>query len=130
MTALAITRDGKRIVGAVEQLAAHGGSETSEFKSCAVQVWDFQSGKKLDCFDIDGPPLRSMTISPDGRSLISVAGDYKLNVWDLESGKRLAMAILDGILWCVAISQDGESILTGDRAGNVYCLNYHHPEKS
>ena len=36
----------------------------------------------------------------------------------------LAMAALEGMPICVAVAPDGVTILTGDAAGNVYCLRY------
>ncbi|HEX7333758.1 MAG TPA: NB-ARC domain-containing protein [Pyrinomonadaceae bacterium] len=114
---MAITPDGNRLVAALHQ----GTGESQRF---VLQVWDFDSGEELNQFEIDGPAPKHIKISSDGHSLFSIADDYTLRVWDLNSGKRLAFATLDGMLSCVTIAPDGESILAGDQAGNVYCLNY------
>lgn len=119
---MAITPDGKRIVAALHQ-------GTGEAERFVLQVWDFDSGAELNQFKIDGPAPKHMKISADGHSLFSIADDYTLCVWDLNSGKRLALATLDGMLSCITIAPDGESILAGDQAGNVYCLSYRWSER-
>ena len=114
---MAITPNGKRIVAALDQ-------RSGDAQSIVFQVWDFDSGEELNHFKIDGPAPKNMRIGADGRSVFSIANDYTLYVWDLNSGKRLANAALDGLLSCITIAPDGESILVGDEAGNVYCLIY------
>jgi hypothetical protein len=69
----------------------------------------------------------SAAVTADGRDLISVVEGYTLSVWELESGRRRASVTLDGTLSCVAVAEDGESVITADTAGNVYCLRYLRP---
>jgi WD40 repeat protein len=113
LTALAISPSGTRIAGTLNQTAA-----------CLVQVWDFESGTEISQFEIDGPPPKVVRLSPEGRRVISIANDYLINIWDADSGRRQATATLDGILSSVAIAPNGESILIGDQAGNIYCMSY------
>ena len=122
LSTMAITPDGTRIVAVLDQ-------GTGDAQCVLLQVWDFDSGEELNQFRIDGPAPKHMKISSDGHSLLSIADDYTLCVWDLNSGKRLAIATLDGMLSCITIAPDGESILAGDQAGNVYCLDYHSSER-
>jgi len=60
----------------------------------------------------------------DGRRAISGFADRTLRVWDLETGQEQATVVLDVALRSVAIAPDGVTILVGDAAGNVYCLEY------
>jgi len=122
LMAVAIAPDGKRIVGAFDQGLGWK-------QSFVLQVWDFDSGRELDQIKTDGPVPKAIRISSDGRSVFSITTDYTLYVWDLNSGKRLATATLDGMLSCVTIAPDGASILVGDQAGNVYCLDYYHSQR-
>ncbi|MEJ2750146.1 MAG: WD40 repeat domain-containing protein, partial [Anaerolineae bacterium] len=66
----------------------------------------------------------AVAVTPDGRRAISASSDQTLKVWDLATGKELASIALDGSLSCVALANDGVTIVTGDGAGNVYCLRY------
>lgn len=113
---IAITLDGKRLVAALDVASS---------ESFVLQVWDFDSGEELNQVEVDGPPPSVIKVSPNGRTVFALANDYTLYVWDLTSGKRLATATLDGMFSCVTIAPDGNSLLVGDRAGNVYCLDYY-----
>lgn len=60
----------------------------------------------------------------DGSRAISASDDRTLKVWNLETGEELISISLDGSLYCLVLGKDGCTIVTGDGAGNVYCLRY------
>ena len=66
----------------------------------------------------------AVAVTPDGRRAISASSDRTLKVWDLATGQEMATIALEGSLPCVAIAPDGVTIVTGDGAGNIYCLRY------
>ncbi|MCB8966156.1 MAG: hypothetical protein H6660_04600 [Ardenticatenaceae bacterium] len=68
--------------------------------------------------------VRAVAVTPDGARAISASADRTLKVWNLQTGAELASITLDGSLECVAVAPDGVTIVTGDGAGNVYCLRY------
>lgn len=68
--------------------------------------------------------MSAVAITPDGRRPIAASYNGTLKVWDLQTGQELAAVALEGVLGCAALAPDGVTILTGDVAGNVYCLRY------
>ena len=66
--------------------------------------------------------MRAVAVTPDGRRAISASWDRTLKVWDLQTGQELATVALESALHCVDVAPDGVTIVTGDGAGNVYCL--------
>lgn len=61
-------------------------------------------------------PVSSVTITPDGRRVISGGHDQKIRVWDLV-GKVQAKEILahPAAVTCLALSADGTQVLSGSR---------------
>jgi|GEM_PF-1267226 len=58
--------------------------------------------------------VRSVAISPDGRTALSASDDMTLKLWDLATGKELkAYAGHTGIVDSVAFSPDGRTALSG-----------------
>ncbi len=66
----------------------------------------------------------AVAVTPDGECAISASWDRTLKVWDLKTGQELAMVTLDGALHCLTLGPDGVTCVTGDGAGNVYCLRF------
>src|SRR5271166_4578894 len=61
-----------------------------------------------------GSQVRSIAISPDGRSLASGSGDNTIRLWDLPSGKELhRLEGHTGIVSSVAFAPDGRSLASG-----------------
>jgi RNA polymerase sigma factor (sigma-70 family) len=54
----------------------------------AIVVWDTATGKELTRIDCGGPP-GGMVFSPDGKVLVSVDFQRRLQVWDAAAGKKL-----------------------------------------
>lgn len=53
--------------------------------------------------------------------------DGMVRVRDLASGQELATVGLEGARSTVAVASDGVTIVTGDQAGNVWCLRQVEP---
>jgi len=87
-------------------------------------VWDVQSGTLVDTLPTHGPSVRGIGVSPDGRFAVAAAVDRLVRIWDLQAKQELAAAALEGATRCMALSPDGQMMLVGDAAGNVYCLQY------
>jgi WD40 repeat protein len=66
----------------------------------------------------------AVAVTPDGRYAISASDDRTLKVWELATGRELATVALESVPHCVTIAPDGVTIVAGDRAGNIYCLQY------
>jgi WD40 repeat protein len=90
-------------------------------------VWDVQSGTLVDSLPTDGPSIRGIGVSQDGRFAVTAAIDRLVRIWDLQAKQELAAAALEGAPRSLALSPDGQTILVGDAAGNVYCLRHVAP---
>jgi WD40 repeat protein len=89
-----------------------------------LSVWDVQTGTLVDSLPTHGPSVRGIGVSPDGRFAVTTAIDRLARIWDLQAREEIAAAALEGATRSLALSPDGETILVGDAAGNVYCLRY------
>ena len=87
-------------------------------------TWDVQSGALVDSLPTHGPSIRGIGVSPDGRFAVTAAIDRLVRIWDLQAKQEIAAAALEGATRCLALAPDGQTILVGDAAGNVYCLRY------
>jgi len=108
--AVALTPDGRQAVSAS---ADH-----------TLKVWDLATGAEERTLRGHAQGVMAVAVTPDGRRAVSASNDHTLKVWDLATGQELASITLDGPLSCVAVAQDGVTIVTGDGAGGVYCLRY------
>jgi WD40 repeat protein len=114
---LAFTPDGTRLA------AANAVSLADRFVS-AVLLWDVESGKLVKRFTAQGMHPRSLSISPDGRSIASVDWDAGFRVWDVETGRSVgnAMEGHGGFVRAVEYSPSSENIVTAaeDRTARIW----------
>jgi WD40 repeat protein len=55
---------------------------------CEVRVWDLATRKLLWAADDQGSPVRSVSFSPDGRFLVSAAGEGQhVKLWEAKTGR-------------------------------------------
>ena len=81
--------------------------------------------------------VSAVAVTPDGRRVLSASDDRTLTLWNLETGEELASIHLEGVMTCVAVVPpramdtnqpiDQFTIVAGDAAGNVYCLEVVEP---
>ncbi|KAG2343554.1 WD40 repeat-like protein [Suillus weaverae] len=59
--------------------------------------------------------IHSISYFPDGQRMISVSGDKTARQWDLKAGKEIEEArdVCEGMVWAVAVSRDGQWVVTG-----------------
>jgi WD40 repeat protein len=95
-----------------------------------IKVWDLQTRREVHTLIGHDAWVNAIVINSIGDRAISTADDHTLRVWSLQTGQELATVALDRMLECVALAPDGVTILTGDGAGNVYCLRYMENVKS
>jgi WD40 repeat protein/GTPase SAR1 family protein len=64
--------------------------------------------------------VRSVAVSPDGKSAASGSEDHTVKIWDLETGKgRATLDKHSGDVNCVAFSPDGAQIFSGSQDGTI-----------
>jgi len=84
-----------------------------------LELLDVHSGEEIQSFPVDHDNF-SITISPDGKQILTGGSDFNLHLWDLESGEELrVLSGHHGLLTSVAFSPDGSKALTADWAGRV-----------
>jgi WD40 repeat protein len=91
--------------------------------------WDIEARRPIRMIDeAHARWIRGLALSPDGRTLASVADDMQCKLWDASSGKLLRALShhaprtphhYPSMLYAVAISADGKFVATGDRVGLV-----------
>jgi WD40 repeat protein len=84
-------------------------------------VWDLETGRELRVLEGHSSPVYGVTVTADGRSVVSASWDRTLKVWDLESGACLATFTCDAAARCCATTVGGK-IVAGDEGGRVHFL--------
>ena len=69
--------------------------------------------------------MRAVAICPDGRHALSGSGDRRSRLWDLEHRISRAKLTLDSTPLAIALAPDGQTVVVGDRVGNVYHFQIH-----
>lgn len=129
---LANGREIRSITGHVDRVravavAADGGFAISASNDRTLKLWDITSGELIRTLIGHSGWVNSVVLTTNGRRAFSAANDRTLRVWEPATGRELASIHLEASLPCVAIAPDGITIVTGDEAGNFYCLEYVEP---
>jgi WD40 repeat protein len=110
---LAITPDGATAVS--------GGGDRM------VRVWDLDQRTERHALSGHEDEVWAVAVSGDGLRAASAGWDRRLSLWDVESGSALAHASFDHAPTCVRLSSDGATIISGDEAGAIRCLQLGGP---
>jgi len=108
--ALAVTNDGRWAV-------AGGGSRSQR---TALNVWDIQTGNRLNSLDRHTGWVHCLCLSPDNQVLVSGGFDGMLCFWDLASQKCLhAISAHNETVSAVCVMPDGQRAASGGFDNNV-----------
>ncbi|MGQ0633066.1 MAG: WD40 repeat domain-containing protein [Planctomycetaceae bacterium] len=114
---LAFTPDGTKLA------AANCVMLSNQF-AAAVLIWDLASGKLVHRFAFQGMHPRSLSLSPDGRSIAAVDWDVGFRVWDIETGhsRGNATAGHSGSIRAMLYSPTSGEIVTAssDRTARIW----------
>ncbi len=104
----AFSRDGARFAAALSR-----GSRAGD--PAAVSIWEAATGRRLAIFPGRSEELRTLTFTPDGRSLL-IASQSGVRRWRLPTGdddRDRQPAGHKDEAWSVAFSPDGRTLATG-----------------
>ena len=97
-------------------------------ESCPEELrgweWDrinYVLDQSLLTFIVDESWVWSVSLSPDGKSLVTGGSENALKVWDINTGK--VITTLSGAhssqIYCAEFSPDGKYIVSGDSSGEI-----------
>ena len=90
--------------------------------------WNPEDHKPVRKVDAHDRWIRQLAVSPDGKTIASVADDMVCKLWEAESGKEIRRFTdhkemtpnhYPSMLYAVTYSADGHLIATGDKVGHV-----------
>jgi len=92
--------------------------------SWSANLWDLEAGTKLQAFQGHKGNVHAMTLSPDGKTLLTAGEDGTARLWDFESGAPLRVLMTqEEFLFTAAYSRDGRWIAAaggGRKHGDKY----------
>jgi WD40 repeat protein len=108
-------------------MVAIGGSKLSEdCGGCPMygraELWDTASGKLRYAFDASDS-VRSLSFSPDGRTLAGGIFTKELKLWDTRTGRETLSLLAHDRVESVAFSPDGNVLATGGQDGQIKLWN-------
>ena len=100
---------------------SHDGSMVVSGMDKNIMVWEVASGRELRTLTGHSGKIRSVDISPDGKTLVSGGLDGSVTLWDLASAREiLTLGRHDNsAVLSVAFSPDGKNVLSGGADKNV-----------
>ncbi|MGK7920496.1 MAG: S-layer homology domain-containing protein [Trichodesmium sp.] len=76
-----------------------------------ILIWNLQTGELLNTLSEHTANVRSVAISPDGKTLASGSGDGKVKLWDIPTGEMLTSFIHSGVVTAVGFTADGRAVV-------------------
>jgi serine/threonine protein kinase/WD40 repeat protein len=87
----------------------------------ALELWDLQTGQRMQRFAGHSGDVRNLVCSADGRLILSAGTDNTVRLWDVASGKeRRQLKCDDRQVRCIALSPDSKRALSADVYGLVH----------
>lgn len=87
-----------------------------------ITICDLEPGH--DLFELTGHTDRILALAASRNGMRAVSGsqDRTVRVWDLDHRQEIAIFSADGSVDTCALSQDGSTVIAGDRVGQVHIL--------
>ena len=88
-------------------------------RTSTAHLWEAATGKELRAFRGHFDRINSMTLSSDGKWLVTGSDDRTARLWEAATGKEVRTFRHAGNVSAVSLSGDGERLLTGSDDGTV-----------
>ncbi|WP_246275813.1 WD40 repeat domain-containing protein, partial [Brasilonema bromeliae] len=88
-----------------------------------VKLWDVSSGKELKTLQGHSAEVRSVSFSPDSKTIASASSDKTVKLWDTSSGRELKTLRYSAEVRSVSFSPDGKMIASANSDGTVIVWN-------
>jgi tricorn protease-like protein len=114
-------KENKAINGHPESiLFASDGQTLLSGDQAGIHQWNVSTGKIIRLFPTSSGLVRSLALSPDGKTLVSGHADNTVKTWNLSTGEPINTFTghRDWVL-TVAVSPDGHSIISGSRDSTI-----------
>jgi WD40 repeat protein len=100
--------DGRSIFAATwpVSLGQTSGAPGKQARDYPIVRLDVQSGTEIRRFTGHTDRIATLTLSADGRTLVTASNDLTVRTWDASSGKELRRKQADGMVRTVAVSPD------------------------
>jgi WD40 repeat protein len=96
------------------------GSLLAESGHGSVTIWSCRPGYRRERERAVGEIYRSLSFSPDGRTLALAADDSTIRLWDMPSAReRMVLRGHTDAVWSVAFSPDGKRLISASPDGRV-----------
>ena len=92
---------------------------TSHMFDHSIKVWDVKNGTLYNTLNTDAS-VRDVVYSSDGKEIISVLWQGKIDTWDAQTWKRIKSNRIVDVLECAAISPDGRLLALGSYGIKVF----------
>ena len=112
----------------VSSLVMTAGGLVSAGYDGRLMWWNPEERKRIREVDAHQKWVRRIAVSPDGKTIASVADDMVCKLWDAETGNELRRFTdhkpttphhYPSMLFAVAFSPDGQFLATGDKVGHT-----------
>jgi WD40 repeat protein/tRNA A-37 threonylcarbamoyl transferase component Bud32 len=77
-----------------------------------IRVCDVATGGELQVIRGHEGEVLSVAFSPDGKRIVSGSKDETVRIWDAETGLEITMLRIEGMVWGLSFSPDGNTLAT------------------
>jgi WD40 repeat protein len=87
-------------------------------RGSSIKVWDIATGREEQSLLGHVGRVTALTVSPDGRTLVSGSGAGEVKLWDLRTGQELiGLRRHSGSVTTAEFGANGRVLITGGTAG-------------
>jgi hypothetical protein len=85
----------------------------------SVRVWDLEEMEEIRSLERHRDGVSAVAFAPDGHTAFSGSLDKTVRRWDTTTGRQEGICRCDTVVYSLAVSQDGLTVLVGGAGGHV-----------